>query len=128
MPTMPFGLLFLWLLGLLSLALLGGSLYLLWAWYVGLVIGTGYLVASLVMFVLSFTGRWLVLLFHPSGPDEPTAARAGVVQRIGRPDGTQLQVERYAPPTAPCSYLLTGTGQTAPHGTTPNANWSIASA
>ena len=43
MPTMPFGLPFLWLLGLLSLAILGGGLYLLWAWYVGVVVGTGYL-------------------------------------------------------------------------------------
>jgi hypothetical protein len=31
----PFPLLFTWLVGLLSLAVLGGGLYLLWAWYVG---------------------------------------------------------------------------------------------
>jgi hypothetical protein len=85
MPTMPFGLLFLWLIWLMSLALLGGGFYLLWAWYVGVVIGTTYLVASLTMLVLSFTGRWLVLLFHPAGPDEPTATRTGAVQRPPRP-------------------------------------------
>ena len=110
MPTMPFGLLLLWLLGLLSLAILGGGLYLLWAWYVGLVVGTSYLVASLVMLVLAFTGRWLVLLFHPSGPDEPTAARTDAVQRIGRPDGTELQVEPYGPADGPVLLFTHGNG------------------
>src|SRR5690349_10532414 len=51
-PTMPLGLLFVWLLGLLSLLLTGGGVYLLWAWYAGLVVGTGYLVAGLAMLVL----------------------------------------------------------------------------
>ncbi len=41
----------------MSLAVLAGGVYLLWAWYVGVVVGTGYLVASLVMLVLTFTGR-----------------------------------------------------------------------
>jgi pimeloyl-ACP methyl ester carboxylesterase len=110
MATMPFGLLFLWLLGLLSLAMLGGGLYLLWAWYVGVVVGTGYLVASLAMLVLTFTGRWLVLLFHPSGPDEPTAARTGAAARIGRPDGTELQVEHYGPADSPVLLFTHGNG------------------
>ncbi len=39
----PFALLFTWLIGLLSLAVVGGGLYLLWAWYSGVVVGTGYL-------------------------------------------------------------------------------------
>jgi len=37
----PFPLLFTLLVGLLSTAVLGGGLYLLWAWYVGIVVGTG---------------------------------------------------------------------------------------
>ena len=110
MPTMPLGLLFSWLLGLLSLTILGGGLYLLWAWYVGLVVGTSYLVASLVMLVLAFTGRWLVLLFHPAGPDEPVAARTDAVQRIGRPDGTELQVELYGPVDGPVLLFTHGNG------------------
>jgi hypothetical protein len=39
----PFPLLFTWLIGLLSLAVVGGGLYLLCAWYFGIVVGTGYL-------------------------------------------------------------------------------------
>jgi len=42
----PFPLLFTWLVGLLSLVVLGGGVYLLWAWYVGVLVGTGYLVAG----------------------------------------------------------------------------------
>jgi pimeloyl-ACP methyl ester carboxylesterase len=110
MPTMPFGLLLLWLLGLLSLAMVGGGLYLLWAWYVGVVVGTGYLVASLVMLVLTLTGRWLVLLFHPAGRDEPTAARTGTAQRIERPDGAALQVEEYGLAAGPVLIFTHGNG------------------
>src|SRR5918912_964019 len=110
MPTMPFGLLLLWLLGLLSLAMVGGGLYLLWAWYVGVVVGTGYLVASLVMLVLTLTGRWLVLLFHPAGRDEPTAARTGTAQRIEGRDGGALQVEESGPAAGPVLILTHGNG------------------
>jgi pimeloyl-ACP methyl ester carboxylesterase len=101
MPTMPFGLVFMWLLGLLSLLLIGGGLYLLWAWYVGALVGTGYLVASIVMLAVSLLGRPLVLLFHPQGRDDPEPARTGRVQRIARPDGTELQVEHAGPADRP---------------------------
>src|SRR5438132_1882171 len=33
--------------------------------------GTGDLVAGLLMTGWSFAGRWIVLLFHPAGSDEP---------------------------------------------------------
>lgn len=36
----PFPLMFTWLVGLLSLALLGGGVYILFAWYVGWLVGT----------------------------------------------------------------------------------------
>src|SRR5687768_9948366 len=110
MLAMPFGVLFTWLLGLLSLALLGGGLYLLWAWYVGVVVGTAYLVAGGVMIVLTFTGRLIVLLFHPRGSDEPSAMRTGTVQRIARPDGTELQVECYGPAGGHPLIFLHGNG------------------
>ncbi len=67
----PFPLLFTWLIGLMSLAVVGGGLYLLWAWYFGIVVGTGYLLLGLLMTLWSIAGRWIVLLFHPAGPDEP---------------------------------------------------------
>lgn len=73
-------------------------------------IGTGYLVASLAMLVLTFTGRWFVLLFHPAGSDEPTEARTGAVQRLPRPDGTELQVEHYGPADGPALLITHGNG------------------
>ena len=99
---MPFALLPNLLLGLLSLALLGGGGYLLWAWFVGAVVGTGYLVASLAMLLWTVVGRWVILaLFRRPGADEPKATRPDSAVRLSRPDGTELQVEMYGPPDAP---------------------------
>ena len=108
---MPFTLLPTLLLGLLSLVLLGGGGYLLWAWYVGAVVGTGYLAASLAMLLWSFAGRWVILLlFRRPGPDEPKAARSDSVIRLPRPDGTELHVETYGPPDAPPIIFTHGAG------------------
>ena len=70
----PFPLLFTWPVGVLSFAVAGGGLCLPWAWYFGMLVGTGYLVAGLLTTGWSFAGRWIVLLFHPAGPDEPHTA------------------------------------------------------
>ena len=106
----PFPLAFTWVVGLLSIGLLGGGLYVLWAWYVGAVIGTTYLVSGLVMTLLSLVGRWVVLAFHPSGRDEPHTLRADAEIRLPRPDGTSLYVERYGRPDAPAVVLTHGAG------------------
>jgi pimeloyl-ACP methyl ester carboxylesterase len=100
-----------WLLGLLSLGLIGGGLYLIWAWYVGAVVGTAYLVAGVAMVVWTFAGRAIVLLLlRRPGPDEPSAMRTGSVERVRRPDGTELQVECYGPPGAPPIVMTHGSG------------------
>src|SRR5690242_18485917 len=39
--------------------------------------------------------RWIVLLFHPAGHDEPHSLKADSEIRLARPDGTSLYVERY---------------------------------
>jgi pimeloyl-ACP methyl ester carboxylesterase len=106
----PFPLLFTWLVGLLSLAVLGGGLYLLWACYVGIVVGTAYLVVGLLMTLWSFLGRWVVLAFHPHAADEPHTLQPGSELRLPRPDGTTLYVERYGPPEAPTLVLTHGAG------------------
>jgi pimeloyl-ACP methyl ester carboxylesterase len=106
----PFPLLFSLLIGLLSLTIFGGGLYLLWAWYVGALIGTGYLLAGIVMTAWSLIGRWVVLMFHPRGSDEPRSLQPSSELRIARPDGTSLFVERYGPPDAPAVILTHGAG------------------
>ena len=90
----PFPLLFTWLAGLLSVALLGAGVYLIWAWYVGVVVGTTYLMLGLVMTAWALLGRWVVLAFHPSGRDEPRSVRADSEIRLPRPDGSTLDVRR----------------------------------
>src|SRR3954467_12786732 len=59
-PVLPFSL----LLGLLSFAVLGGGIYLIWAWFAGVVVGTAYLVGGLAMFAFTFLGRPLVLMLR----------------------------------------------------------------
>jgi pimeloyl-ACP methyl ester carboxylesterase len=90
--------------------LLGGGAYLLWAWYVGSVVGTGYLVASLVMLVLSLAGRFIVLRFRPGGDDEPRTNREGSKDTVMRFDGSQIHVELYGDPAAPPVVLTHGWG------------------
>ncbi|MCA1647044.1 MAG: alpha/beta hydrolase [Chloroflexi bacterium] len=106
----PFPLLFTFLVGLLSLAVLGGGLYLLWAWYVGVVVGTVYLVLGLAMMLWTFLGRLIVLLFHPGGPDEPHTLEPESEVRLLRPDGTSLYLERYGPQDAPTIIFTHGAG------------------
>jgi len=90
--------------------LLGGGVYVLWAWYVGALVGTTYLVAGLVMTAWALFGRWIVLLFHPRGEDDPHSLRADSEVRLPRPDGTSLYVERYGSPEAPAIVLTHGAG------------------
>jgi pimeloyl-ACP methyl ester carboxylesterase len=106
----PFPLLLTWLAGILTFAILGGGLYFVWAWYVGAVTGTGYLVAGLAMTLLTFVGRWIVLQFHPRGSDEPHTLQPDSEVRLTRPDGTSLYVERYGPTDAPAIILTHGAG------------------
>ena len=106
----PFPLLLTWLAGIVTLAMLGGGAFLLWAWYVGAVVGTGYLIGGLVMTLLSLLGRWLLLLFHPRGSDDPHTLHPASEVRLTRPDGTSLYVERYGPTDAPAIVLTHGAG------------------
>lgn len=115
MIFLPLVALLLIVIGLSSVALLGGGIYLLWAWLAGTLTGTLVLVSSIVMLVLSVAGRPLVLyLFRKAGEDEPESARDGDVQEIERPDGTRLHVETYGPDDAQPIVFTHGWG---PHST-----------
>lgn len=117
-PTL---ILFTWLWGLLSLALLGGGVYLVREWYqrawvyspaldravfmpdFGFNVPTGFLVAGLLLLLWACAGgllvRWLLSHSTPTLTDEdpPQQTRGGTVQRLPRPDGSELQVECYGP-------------------------------
>jgi pimeloyl-ACP methyl ester carboxylesterase len=98
MVFMPFYFLLIWLVGLLSISVLGGGIYILYEWYIGELEGMSYLLGGLAMILWSFGGRFISLpLFRRAGRDEPKHIRSETVQRLRRPDGSVLQVEFYGP-------------------------------
>jgi pimeloyl-ACP methyl ester carboxylesterase len=113
-PFAPFVLPITWMLGLVSLALLGGGAYLIWLWYVGAVVGAAYLAAGCASVAWALAGRWIVLAaWRRPGPDEPNGTRTGRVETIRRPDGTALRVEFYGRPDGPAIVLTHGWGTTS---------------
>ncbi|MCL1465627.1 alpha/beta fold hydrolase [Argonema galeatum] len=94
----PFNILTSWLVGLLSIAILGGGIYITHEWYEGELVENYYLWVGLAMVLWSFGGGLLGLpLLRRKGADEPKRLRTGTVQRVPRPDGSVLQVEFYGP-------------------------------
>ena len=106
----PFALPFSLVAVLVSVALLGGGIYFIWAWYVGVLVGTGYLIAGIAMLLWTALGRFVVLALRRAGDDDPQMTREGSFQRIQRPDGGELHVELYGPPEAPGVVLIHGWG------------------
>jgi pimeloyl-ACP methyl ester carboxylesterase len=107
----PFALPFSLLATLVSVALLAGGGYLIWAWWAGVVVGTGYLLAGAAAVAWTFAGRFVVLLFRNHGSDAPSSRRrAASADRVTRMDGTELHVELYGDPTAPPLVLTHGWG------------------
>ena len=110
MLFMPLNLLFVWLVGLLSIGVLGGGLYIIYEWYEREV-GMSYLLGGGAMVLWSFAGRFISLpLLRRQGADEPKTMRTGTVQRVPRPDGSVLQVEFYGPEDGQPIILLHGWG------------------
>jgi pimeloyl-ACP methyl ester carboxylesterase len=107
---MPLAVLPMWILGLLSLALLFGGGYIVYEWWQGAVVSTALLVAGIAMLALALLGRFVVLAFHRGGRDDPSWAHAAHAQRLERPDGTVLHVETSGPPGALPVVLVHGWG------------------
>ncbi|MCT7951956.1 alpha/beta hydrolase [Ancylothrix sp. C2] len=100
-----------WLTGLLSLAVLGGGIYIVYKWYSGELDGYGYLVAGLLMILWSVAGRFFSLpLLRRWGVNEPKPMRTGTVRRIARPDGSELHIELYGPEDGQPLILIHGWG------------------
>jgi pimeloyl-ACP methyl ester carboxylesterase len=93
---------------LLSLALLGGGIYIVWAWITGTIVATSTLVYGIAMLAWSLLGRQIVLAFYPRGKDEPTAMRSNEVKTIAAPDGSRLHVEFDGTPGKPVIVLTHG--------------------
>jgi pimeloyl-ACP methyl ester carboxylesterase len=110
MLFMPLNFLLMWLIGLLSIGLLGGGMYLVYEWYEGGV-GMSYLYGGTALVLWSFTGHfWGLPLLRRLGNDEPQSMRTGTVERVSRPDGSVLQVEFYGPVDGQPLILVHGWG------------------
>lgn len=91
-------------------ALLGGGSYILYQWYEGGLVSDRWLYLGIGLLLWSFLGFLPILLIHRSGKDEPTPLRSKRVQRLVRPDGSEIEVEIYGPDRAPTLILTHGWG------------------
>lgn len=107
---MPLDFLLRWLSGLLTIAFLGSAGYILYQWYEGELVSDRWLILSVVMLLWSFLGFLPILLLHRSGQDEPKPIRSNRVQRLVRPDGSEIHVEFYGSDQAPTLILTHGWG------------------
>lgn len=107
---MPLDFLLRLLTSLVTIALLGGSAYLLYEWYGGELISDRWFYLSIGLLLWSGLGFLPILLLHCPGQDEPKPLRSNRVQRLSRPDGSEIQVEFYGPDRAPTLILTHGWG------------------
>ncbi|MBD1915309.1 MULTISPECIES: alpha/beta hydrolase [Cyanophyceae] len=91
-------------------ALLGGGSYILYQWYEGDLVSDRWLYLGIGLLLWSFLGFLPTLLIHRRGKDEPTPLRSKRVQRLVRPDGSEIEVEFYGPDRAPTLILTHGWG------------------
>ena len=66
------------------------------------------LLLGIALLLWTFAGSWLVGLNFLSGDDRPRKPRSLAEQRITRPDGTRLHVEIFGPANAPTLVLTHG--------------------
>jgi hypothetical protein len=110
MIFMPLDFLLRWLTGLLTSALLGGGIYVLHEWYTGELIDRAWLILGWGLVGWSILGFLPLSLLRRWGKNEPKMRRSQEVQRLTRPDGSEIQVEFYGSPDAPPLILTHGWG------------------
>ena len=134
MAMLPAVIISVWLSGLLAFGIIGGGVYLTYEWYrrawaynpqldrydfvpnLGLNLPTALLAAGLLLLIWALAGGAIMRLLagrlsHSHAPgDAPQYTRAGVVHRLPRPDGSELQVECYGPDDGQPMILTHGWG------------------
>jgi pimeloyl-ACP methyl ester carboxylesterase len=93
---------------LASLALLGGGVYLVWAYIAGTVVAISTLWQGIGMLAWSLLGRQIVLALYPRGADEPSAQRSPHAATLDAPDGSRLHIEMEGPADKPVIILTHG--------------------
>lgn len=95
---------------LVSISILGSGIYIFYQWYEGELISNSWLYLSIGLLLWSFLGFLPILLLHRAGRDEPKPYRSDRVQRLARPDGSEINIEFYGPEDAPTLILTHGWG------------------
>ena len=93
-----------------AIAILGSGAYILYQWHEGELISDRWLYFSIGLLLWSFLGFLPLLLLRRAGQDEPKLIRSGRVERLSRPDGSEIQVEFYGSDQAPTLILNHGWG------------------
>lgn len=107
---MPLDFLLRSLANLVTIAIIGGGSYILYQWYEGDLVSNRWLFLGAGLLLWSLLGFLPILLFRRPGRDEPKPIRSSRVQRIPRPDGSEIHVEFYGPEQAPTLILTHGWG------------------
>lgn len=107
---MPLDFLLRLLANIVTIALLGSGAYIFYQWHVGELISDRWLYLSIGLLLWSVLGLLPILLLHRPGRDEPKPIRSNRVQRLLRPDGSEIHVEFYGPDHAPTLILTHGWG------------------
>lgn len=107
---MPLDFLLRLLSSLIAVIVLGGGAYILYQWYGGELISNSWLYLGIGLSLWSVLGFLPILLLHRPGRDEPKPDRSDRVQRLSRPDGSEINVEFYGPENAPTLILSHGWG------------------
>ncbi len=107
---MPLDFLLRSLSGVITIVLIGSGAYIFHQWHEGELISDRWLYLSIGLLLWSFLGFLPTLLLRRPGRDEPKPIRSNEVQRITRPDGSEINVEFYGLDRAPTLILTHGWG------------------
>ena len=104
-----FGILFLgWLASVATIAVPLGAAWILWSWWTGDVVGTGWAFAGVAMLLWAVAGRYFVLAFYPRGTDEPDVRHRTLGVKVATPDGAKVHVEQQGGADKPALVLTHG--------------------
>jgi pimeloyl-ACP methyl ester carboxylesterase len=93
---------------IVSLVLLFGGGYVIWAWYTGTLVATAWLVSGVVSVLWSLLGRQIVLAFYLHGSDNPPATHGSGGKMLRGPDGSKLYIEFDGPVDGPVLVMTHG--------------------
>lgn len=95
--------------GLVSLAVFGAGVWVIWSWWTGALQSMWWLVSGVVALAWSLFGRSVVLAFYPRGrTDDRPFEHGGAHESLAAPDGSRLHIETEGVEDGPAILLTHG--------------------